>query len=283
MDFFEVVDQRKTTNGPFLPDRVRPEHQRLLVEVAARAPSTFNSQPWRFVLIDERARIERVAEISRDSMRYVMEEGSFWQRYGKWWRFSQEEMERERTGMYFDKMPRILKPFARYVRTGVGQQIITRAGVPKTLSEDNYELVAGSPLLMAVCLEKEWYRGGELSSFYSVFSMGAAMENVWLATVAVGMGIQFVSFPMEAPGGWEKIERLIGLPEDLELMAVYRLGYVPTEGREKRNRIDWTSRERKRVSQYVFRNSFRQPQPDPETAEIPPSALLPGPDEHPET
>ncbi len=36
-------------------------------------------------------------------------------------------------------------------------------------------------------------------------------------------------------------------------MALYRLGYTPPE--EKRNRIDWTSRQRKRASQYVFRNT----------------------------
>jgi nitroreductase len=260
VDFFEVVERRKTTNGPFLPDPVEPEHQRILVEAASRAPSTFNSQPWRFVLIDDREKIERVAEISRDSMRHVMEEGSFWKNYSKWWRFSEEEMERERTGMLFDKMPRALRPFAKYVRTGVGQQMANRAGVPKTLSEDNYRLVAGSPLLMAVLLEKDWTQGTELQRFYGLFSMGAAMENVWLATVPLGMGIQFISFPMEAPGAWEKIARLIETPDDLELMAVYRLGYVPPDA--SRNRIDWTSRERKRIPQYVFRNSLANPEPE---------------------
>lgn len=263
MDFFEVVDRRKTTNGPFLEDKVSREHQRLLVEAAARAPSTFNSQPWRFVLIDDEATIGRIATISRDSMRYVMEGGSFWRDYSKWWRFSEEEMERERTGMLFDKMPRVLKPFARYVRTGTGQQVMNRAGVPKTLSEDNYRLVAGSPLLMAVLLEKDWYRAGEIPSFYSVFSMGAAMENVWLTTVELGMGIQFISFPMEAPGRWEEIGTLLEKPEELELMALYRLGYVPPPEEEKRNRIDWTSRQRKRPSQYVFRNTLSEPEPDP--------------------
>ena len=260
MDFFEVIDRRKTTNGAFLPDPVSAAHQRRLVEVAARAPSTFNSQPWRFVLIDDPERIKRIAEISRDSMRHVMEEGSFWRNYVKWWRFSREEMDQARTGMYFDKAPAVLKPFAKYVRTRLGQQIIRRAGVPKTLSEDNYRLVSGSPLLMAALLEREWSRGTEVQRFYGNFSIGAAMENVWLATVALGMGIQFVSFPMEAPGGWGKIEGLLEIPDDLELMAVYRLGYVPPPTEEHRNRIDWSSRERLRIPQYVFRNSCSTPE-----------------------
>ena len=281
MDFFEVVEARKTTNGPFLPDPVAPEHQRLLVEAAARAPSTFNSQPWRFVLVDDEEKIRRVAEISRDSMRRVMEEGSFWRDYSRWWRFDEREMERERTGMLFDKVPAVLRPFARYVKTGVGQKVLNRAGVPKTLSEDNYGLVAGSPLLMAVLLEKEWTSeaGGGLKSFYGVFSVGAAMENVWLATVPLGMGIQFVSFPTEVPENWEEIGRMLEAPDDLQLMAVYRLGYVPPPGEETRNRIDWQSRQRKRISQFVFRNGFATPEPDPEAEGAPLSSLAarPGP------
>jgi hypothetical protein len=90
--------------------------------------------------------------------------------------------------------------------------------------------------------------------------MGAAVENVWLATTALAMGIQFVSMPMELPEKWEEIKRLFDVPDNLELMAVYRLGYVPEERR--RPTIDWTSTQRKRLSQYVFRNSCLVPEED---------------------
>jgi hypothetical protein len=43
-------------------------------------------------------------------------------------------------------------------------------------------------------------------------------------------------------------------------MAVYRLGYVPAE--QRRPTIDWSSRQRKRLSQYVFRNTCEQAEPD---------------------
>ena len=54
MEFLDVVRRCKTTNGPFLPDPVGEEHQRLLMEVAGRAPSQLNSQPWRFVVVGDR-------------------------------------------------------------------------------------------------------------------------------------------------------------------------------------------------------------------------------------
>jgi nitroreductase len=267
MEFLDVVRRRKTTNGPFLPDPVRPEHQRLLIEAASRAPSQLNSQPWRFVLIESRDTIEQIARISGDSMTEAMSNGTFFERYKPYFRFSQAEMERRRDGMLFDKLPAPLRPFTNQAFTARGQRMMNLLRVPQTLGEENRKLVAGSPLLLGVMLDRSEYRPGELSSFYSVFSMGAAMENVWLTTVELGMGIQFVSFPMEVPGQWQRIVELLNVPDELELMAVYRLGYVPAE--QRRPAIDWTSHERKLPSQFVFRETCDTPQagwdqpPDP--------------------
>ena len=258
MEFLDVVRRRKTTNGPFLLDPVSAEHQRLLMEVAGRAPSQLNSQPWRFVIIESRETIEQIAAISGASMTEAMSNGTFFERYKRYFRFSAEEMETRRDGMLFDKLPAPLRPFTKQVFTRRGQRLMNTLRVPQTLGEENRKLVAGSPLLLGVMLDRAEYRPGELSSFYSVFSMGAAMENVWLTTVELGMGIQFISFPMEVPGAWGKIERLLQVPDELELMAVYRLGYLPAE--QRRPAIDWSSHERRRVSQYVFREDCTTPQ-----------------------
>ena len=258
MEFLEVVRRRKTTNGPLRPDPVSEEHQRLLMEVASRAPSQLNSQPWRFVLVENRDTIEQIARISGESMTTAMSNGTFFERYKPYFRFSKEEMEATRSGMLFDKLPAPLRPFTSQVFTPRGQKLINTMRVPQLLGEENRKLVAGAPLLLGVMLDRSEYRPGELSSFYSVYSMGAAMENVWLTTVELGMGIQFVSFPMEVPGQWERIVQLLGVPDELELMAVYRLGYLPES--DKRPAIDWTSHERKLPSQYVFRETCSTPE-----------------------
>jgi nitroreductase len=258
MDFLDVVRRRKTTNGPLRPEPVSQEHQRLLMELAGRAPSQLNSQPWRFVLIESRQTIETIAEISGESMTTAMSNGTFFERYKPYFRFSAAEMEAKRDGMLFDKLPAALHPFTGQAFTARGQRLMNLLRVPQTLGEQNRKLVAGSPLLLGVMLDRSEYRPGELSSFYSVFSMGAAMENIWLATVELGMGIQFVSFPMEVPGQWDRIVDLLQVPDDLELMAVYRLGYLPEDAR--RPTIDWTSRERRLPSQYVFRETVASPQ-----------------------
>jgi len=258
VDFFDVVRGRKTTNGPFLPGKVTEEHQRLLIEVASRAPSQLNAQPWRFVLIENEDTIRQVAHISGQSMTEAMSNGTFFERYKPYFRFSADEMAEHRSGMLFDKLPAPLRPFTKQVFTRRGQLLMNALRVPRTLGKENERLVAGSPLLLGVLLDRAENRAGELSSFYSLFSMGAAMENAWLATVELGLGIQFVSFPMEVPGQWARIEHLLHVPDDLDLMAVYRIGYLPPE--ERRPPIDWSSRERKRPSQFVFREACDTPE-----------------------
>ena len=258
MELLEAIRRRRTTNGPFLPDPVSPEHQRLLMEVAGRAPSQLNSQPWRFVLVEERPTIDAIADISGESMTTAMSNGTFFERYKPYFRFSAAEMETSRSGMLFDRLPAPLRPFTGQVFTRRGQRMMNALRVPQTLGRDNRALVAGSPLLLGVMLDRAEHRPGELSAFYSLFSMGAAMENVWLTTTELGLGIQFVSFPMEVPGAWARIEALLQVPEELELMAVYRIGYLPPD--QRRPSIDWSSSQRRLPSQYVFRGTCATPQ-----------------------
>ena len=261
MDLLEAIQGRKTTNGPFRPDRVSRDHQRLLVEAASRAPSHFNSQPWRFVLVEDRGTISEVARIAGASMRELIEGGVFFERYRRYFRFSEAEMDARRDGIHIDHLPGPLRPFIQHMFSDAGLAVMKTLGVPAKLGTDNEKLVAGSPLLLAVLLDRAEYVPGQLSGFYSLFGMGAALENIWLTTGSLGMGIQFVSTPMEIPEHWNALRKLFKVPDDLELMAIYRLGYVDPD--RKRPSIDWSSRQRKRLSQFVFRESCEHPMEDP--------------------
>ena len=52
---------------------------------------------------------------------------------------------------------------------------------------------------------------------------------------------------------------LFGVPAG-QFHERYRLGYVPDE--QRRPTIDWSSRQRKRISQYVFRDTCEKPELD---------------------
>ncbi len=260
MELTAALLARRTSNGPFLPQPVSREHQHLLMSVAAAAPSHFNSQPWRFVLIEDRQTIGAVAELSGRSMTELIEKGVFFERYRRYFRFTPQEMNDRRDGIFIDHLPGPLRPFTRQVFSDAGLKLMRQLGVPARLGDDNRRLVEDSPLLLAALLDKAEYRPGELSGFYSVFGLGAAVGNIWNTVGSLGLGIQFVSTPMEIPANWQAMQELFKVPPGLELMAVYRLGYLPSD--ERRPTIDWSSRHRKRLSQYVFREDCTRPEQD---------------------
>jgi nitroreductase len=260
VELFEAIKRRRTANGAFLPDPIAPEHLRTILDMASAAPSHFNSQPWRFVAVQDQARRAKIADIAGDSMRLLMEEGTFWKRYSRYFRFSKEEVDKSGDGIYFDKMPSVLRPFMRHVFTPQGGAVVNKLQVPRVLGNDAHKLVGTSPLLLGITLTRTEYQEGELSALYSIISLGAVIQTIWLTATSLGIGMQFVSTPMEVEGQWEKIVALLGVPDDQALLVLFRLGYIPPD--MKRPTIDWASPQRKAVDELAFGETWGGKLPD---------------------
>lgn len=257
MELFDAILQRYTTNGPFDKKPVDPVHKQRLIQMASRAPSHFNSQPWRFVLIEDEARRKQIGDLAGESMRRLIEEGTFWQQYRRYFRFSQEDAEESKDGIHFDTMPPVLKPFAKYLFTEQGGKVMNALQVPRVLANDARKLVGESPLILGIALTRDEYKPDELSGLYSLISLGAVVQTIWLTALAQGMGIQFISTPQEIPENWAKLVQLLEIPDDYELMAMFRLGY--TDPNIKRPTIDWTSPQRKGVADLAFQEKWGEP------------------------
>ncbi len=115
MDIFETIVNRKTTNTAFEDRKVSMEHIETLIKMASYAPSHFNSQPWRFIVITDEIIIKIIAEIAGNSMAQLMEDGRFWKQYMKYFRFSEKEMEKTKDGINIDHLPDVLRPFVRTI------------------------------------------------------------------------------------------------------------------------------------------------------------------------
>ncbi|MBC8044232.1 MAG: nitroreductase family protein [Rhizobacter sp.] len=251
----DVLRNRRTTNAHFANRPLDESHVRTILEAASYAPSHFNSQPWRFVLVRSEARRKELGKIAGDSMKLVMQKGNFWKRYLKYFRFSKEETDKSGDGIHIDNMPLILRPFIQYLFSEKGGEVMNKLRVPYILAIDSKKLVASSPLILGVLLSKEEYKKGELSGMYSMLALGMAIENIWITANALGVGVQFISLPMEAGGEqWQKCVEMIAPPENFELIALFRLGY--TDPGAKRPTIDWSSNQRKDISTYCFDETF---------------------------
>jgi nitroreductase len=260
MNLSDAIRKRHTTNGAFADRPIDPAHKQLILELAARAPSHFNSQPWRFIVIEDAERRAALAEVAGSSMRQLMAEGRFWQQYRKFFRLSAEEAEATKDGIHFDNMPSVLKPFAKYLFTERGAHMMNTFQVPRVLGNDARKLVANSPMLMGIALSRELYKPEELTGLYTMISLGAVIQTIWLAATSVGMGFQFVSTPQEIPEQWALVSTLLGVPTEFELVVLFRLGYEDPS--LKRPTIDWTSPQRKGISELAFQETWGQAMPE---------------------
>jgi len=242
VDLLDAIRRRHTDNNRFSPEPVAPEHIKLLIEAAARAPSHFNSQPWRFVLVRDQSVRDALAELAGASMKELME-GPFFDRYRSYFRFSKDEVKAASDGIYIDHFPAILRPMLRYSFTPQAGKLLASLGVTAALGRNQTEIVRTSPLIIAIALNKEEYQPGEISALYSSISLGAVVQTFWLVTTSQNMGMQFISTPLEVPERKALITEMLGIPDEYDLIALFRMGYRDPTG--VRNTIDWTSSQRK--------------------------------------
>lgn len=256
MELKTAIFSRKTSNNAFLNKPLAEVHIRELIEAANKAPSHFNSQPWDFVLIQSDNKRKEIGKIAGESMKLLMSRGEFFERYKKYFRFTKDDIAQKKSGIHIDRVPFFLKPFVPFLFGEYGTKVFNFFGVPEILGKDAEKIVSGSPLLLGFMLNKNEYVRGEKSGIYSLISMGAALQNLWLTATSLGIGLQFVSTPMEIPEQWEKVKNLLNVPETHELMAVYRLGYIDKS--LERNVIDWVSDERRSFEELVSYEEYRK-------------------------
>jgi len=260
MDLLDAIRKRKTTNTPFRPERVSDEHKRLLIETAARAPSHFNSQPWRFVIVEDKARVQQIAAIAGDSMKHLMDDGSFVARYRRYFRFNEKESAQTGSGIYIDNVPAVLKPMVKLVFSEQVGSLLGKFGASNILGSDQRKIVGGAPMLLAITLDKQEYKPGELSGLYASITLGAVIQTLWLVTTSLDIGMQFISTPLEVPENRARVVSLLKIPAEQELVAIFRMGYKDQQA--ARNVIDWTSSQRKPLAELVHYNDWESALPE---------------------
>lgn len=258
MNLLEAIRRRRTNNSKFRPDPIKPEHIKLLIEAAARSPSHFNSQPWHFVLIRDTDKLDALADLAGASMKELME-GPFFQRYRRYFRFDSKTADGQKDGIYIDKMPAILRPFIRQVFSPNSGKILGTFGVSKMLGNNQAEIVRTSPLIIAIAMNKEEYKPGELAGLYSTISLGAVIQTFWLVTTSLDMGMQFISSPLEVPERKALVAEMLSVPDSHDLVALFRMGY--RNDAVTRNTIDWTSSQRKSFETLASFETWNSPLP----------------------
>ena len=256
MDLFTAFENRHAYNGFHTEEPVTQDEMEKLLKAFNKAPSQFNSQPWKVVVIQEASRKKKLAELCGDAMRISMQKGEFWNKYGKYfYHDTRGDKLKKGMGMKVDNVPNVLKKVINFIITNKSLTLIRERGVPVILGAENKKLVESSPVCLAIFLRKEDYNKNDNSAFYSTLSLGMAIENMWLMATSLNIGMQFMSMPMEVPEIWKEISELLECKEDYEMVALMRLGHKPKK--ENRPILDWTSPDRLPLSDWTSNEVFK--------------------------
>ena len=72
MNFDELILKRQS-DRKYLPDAVAKEDIMKCLEAARMSPSACNSQPWKFVVVDDRAKLVEMAEQQQKEIQQMNE------------------------------------------------------------------------------------------------------------------------------------------------------------------------------------------------------------------
>ena len=171
MELVQTIENRVSVRS-FTDEMVKPEVLKEMVRRAALAPSINNSQPWKFLVITNRALLKSMAKAVSDTISSLPVKDkedvnrSFLSRF-EWY------------STFFEDAPAlialIMKPSVSVMETGI------------ELSHEEIEKMRNRPDLQTA---------------------GAAVQNILLSAVDLGYGACWMSAPMIAKPGLEKLLKI---------------------------------------------------------------------------
>lgn len=202
MELMEAIRTRRSVR--VYEDRAVPEaHLRLIIEAATWAPSGFNKQPWKFIIIRERAMIEQMAA----AVRLKLEE------IAKWPGARGNEK----------SIMAMLKGFTVFKEAPVAIAVLTCeyiAPMDKILAKESLTF-------------EEKFR---LRALPGLQSVAAAIQNMLLTATAMGYGTCWGTGCLIASEG---IEKILKAGDDWQLVAVVPVGIAKvTPKPPKRKAVD---------------------------------------------
>jgi len=124
-----------------------------------------------------------------------------------------------------------------------------KSDISKIVPETNrvHSAMVEAPVILILCGRKgiSGFKKGEAATIkgdWLMFDTGIAMQSLCLAAHSLGLGTVVVGM-----FDHKKTERILGVPEDVEVMAMTPLGYPTTEG---------STPKRKDISEFVFSDHY---------------------------
>jgi nitroreductase len=202
MDIVEAVKQRKSIRA-FKSDPVSKETLKEIMELAQRAPSWGNTQPWQFAVASGK-KLEEIRQAFVEKATAAAEDNP--------------DVRRPR------EFP---QPYDARYRV-VGRRVLELKGIGREDKEKRRRWVLqGLRLFEAPCAiyiytDRSFYEQGDTLNIWSVFDCGLVAENIMLLATGHGLGtipeIQAVVYP-------DVLRRVLGIPDSKVIVLGIAIGY----------------------------------------------------------
>jgi nitroreductase len=196
MELIEAVKSRKTIRA-YKPTPVPREVLGKILEIAVRAPSGVNSQPWEFTVFGGKKLEELKAEITRQHELGVEPHPDF--------------PPGQYSGVYRDR------------RREVGFRLYDLLGIKREDKEKREQWTVHmrrafeAPNLIVIAVDQEI-----ASNFLGSLSLGAVMQTICLVALEYGLGTALLGAMGEYPGA---IREIAGLADSKKVAICVAIGY----------------------------------------------------------
>lgn len=237
MNVFDAIIQRRSHRGDFQQRAIDEADIEALMEAARWAPSPFNVQPWDLLIIREPEAKAHLAELTETAIVAQFKDAKFLDDNSRWMRLTEAEWQEHGDGVlltehvtlpkFLQGSPEKLKPLLDNAKS---LTILGHLGAGKKPAKEIAQQVRAAPLLLLVTMNCQKRPPGEGATRWMWLSIGMLIQNLLLAATALGIGVQFVSAPLESAAHRDKIRELFNLPQLHEVMTLLKLGYVEGAG-----------------------------------------------------
>ena len=203
MDIATAVNRRKSTRA-FKPDPVSQSILREIMELALRAPSWANTQPWEFAIVSG----SKLEEIKQSFIENIDEEPAL--DIARPWGFPEPYI--SRTGKLMATEQKI---------KGIKREDREARGWWRLQGLKNY----GAPCVIFICIDRAFYFQEEINAWL-LFDCGLVAENIMLLATSYGLGTVAQAQAVSYPG---ILRKALGIPESKLIVLGIAIGYPDEE------------------------------------------------------
>lgn len=200
MDIVEAILKRKSIRA-FKPDPVPQDVLRMIMELAVRAPSWANTQPWEFVVVTGKT----LEEIRRGFV----------------------TMAGERANPDISHPGEFPEPYDTR-RRALGRKVFELKGISREDKERRkWWVLQGlrlfdAPCVIYILIDRSFYLQGDQLNVWPLFDCGLVAENIMLLAPRYGLGtiaqIQAVGYP-------DVLRRVLEIPQSRVIVLGIAIGY----------------------------------------------------------